>query len=149
FVPISSIARHPDHPDWLYVGTDVGIFATSNGGRTWSASDYGPAAVAVDELFWRPDEVLYAATHGRGVWRAVIPDDNGVSAHKGDTNGDCHIDAKDYKEYPSCFSGPDKCADRDCEVFDWDDDCDVDLKDVAALQNHYTGPQYPTPECQG
>jgi hypothetical protein len=69
--PIRGIARHPNNPNWLYVGTEVGIFSSLNGGQTWSAISQGPANVAVYELVFMPNStVLLAATHGRGVWTA-------------------------------------------------------------------------------
>jgi photosystem II stability/assembly factor-like uncharacterized protein len=69
--PIRGIARHPNNPNWLYVGTEVGIFSSEDGGATWSAVNQGPANVVVDELtFLANSTVLLAATHGRGLWTA-------------------------------------------------------------------------------
>jgi len=70
--PIRSIAIHPSITNQLYVGTEVGIFTSENSGTTWSATNDGPANVSVDELRWIGDETLYAATHGRGVFRADL-----------------------------------------------------------------------------
>ncbi|HZH98061.1 MAG TPA: hypothetical protein VEX38_03745, partial [Fimbriimonadaceae bacterium] len=78
--PIRGIARHPNNPNWLYVGTEVGIFATEDGGATWSTTNDGPATVSVDEVnFMHGSTTLLAATHGRGLWTsatevAVLPD---------------------------------------------------------------------------
>jgi hypothetical protein len=69
FAPIRGVARHPSDPNSLYVGTDVGIFASADKGLTWSTMNEGPASVAVDELtFMKNSTTLLAATHGRGVW---------------------------------------------------------------------------------
>ena len=71
--PVRGIARHPDDPNILYVGTEVGVFVTYDGGRNWSANDFGPAAVSVDELkFMADSKILVAATHGRGVFTADV-----------------------------------------------------------------------------
>jgi hypothetical protein len=66
--PVRTLAVHPRHDQFLYVGTEVGVFASEDGGVHWSPTNEGPANVSVDELFWG-GEVLYAATHGRGMYR--------------------------------------------------------------------------------
>ena len=69
--PVRSIVRHPTNTNWLYVGTEVGVFATTNGGGTWSATNDGPGTVSVDELFWLDGANMVAATHGRGMFKAT------------------------------------------------------------------------------
>jgi len=67
--PIRGVARHPDRSDWLYVGTEVGIFESVDGGLSWSTTNRGPANVSVDELvFMHNSTKLLAATHGRGLY---------------------------------------------------------------------------------
>lgn len=73
-VHVSSIVYHPLNHDWIYVGTDLGVFASEDKGRTWNTTpryerNEGPVNVEVDELFWQGDEYLIAATHGRGMFR--------------------------------------------------------------------------------
>lgn len=71
--PIHGIAQHPTQPSWLYVGTEVGIFSSSDGGGTWATTDQGPANTVVDELtFLNSSATLVAATHGRGIWTADV-----------------------------------------------------------------------------
>ena len=45
----------------------MGVFASANGGQTWSPSNDGPTNCSVDELFWMGN-TLVAATHGRGMF---------------------------------------------------------------------------------
>ncbi|HYR90676.1 MAG TPA: hypothetical protein VE422_41815 [Terriglobia bacterium] len=71
----------------LYVGTDAGVFVTSNAGGQWmdishgiftcvvvlfcSNSDRGLPPVPITDLLLRqPDGTLLAATYGRGIYRA-------------------------------------------------------------------------------
>jgi hypothetical protein len=69
FAPVRGIARHPVNQDLLYVGTEVGVFTSDNGGATWSTTNEGPANVVIDELvFMHQSTTLLAATHGRGLW---------------------------------------------------------------------------------
>ncbi|WP_196139886.1 hypothetical protein [Aliikangiella sp. G2MR2-5] len=70
--PVRTIAIKPDETSMIYVGTEVGIFASENGGTSWSLENDGPANVSVDELVWGDANTLYAATHGRGIFRINI-----------------------------------------------------------------------------
>ncbi|MBP7688710.1 MAG: proprotein convertase P-domain-containing protein [Thermoflexales bacterium] len=71
-VPVRSLVINPNNSNWLYVGTEVGIFASDDGGTTWTVPQDGPANVSVDELFWLNSKTLIAATHGRGLYKAVL-----------------------------------------------------------------------------
>ncbi len=68
-VPVRAIARRPAAPNKLYVGTEIGVFSTTDGGNTWTtASDMG-INVSVDDLqYMNNSATLLAATHGRGIW---------------------------------------------------------------------------------
>jgi photosystem II stability/assembly factor-like uncharacterized protein len=66
-VPVRAIAMHPRHQDWMYLGTEIGVFASEDGGSSWSPTNEGPANVAVYDLFWM-DETLVCVTHGRGMY---------------------------------------------------------------------------------
>lgn len=68
-VPVRSLVFHPSNPNLLYVGTEIGIFTSDNGGTNWEPTQDGPANVSVDELFWMGGDLI-AATHGRGIYRA-------------------------------------------------------------------------------
>lgn len=71
-VPIHAIARNPEAPSSLYVGTEVGVFSTTDGGQSWTTSSDLKANVSVDELTYMNNSTsLLAATHGRGVW--ILP----------------------------------------------------------------------------
>ncbi|MGH7819793.1 MAG: hypothetical protein ACREQ9_08470, partial [Candidatus Binatia bacterium] len=66
--PVRAIAVHPRRTQLVYVGTEVGIFASENAGTTWSPTNEGPTNCSVDDLFWM-GETLVCATHGRGMFR--------------------------------------------------------------------------------
>jgi hypothetical protein len=74
-LPVNSIRFHPTIENWIYIGTDLGVFSSEDKGASWSVNsrydeNEGPCNVEVDELFWQGDEFLIAATHGRGMYRA-------------------------------------------------------------------------------
>ena len=67
--PVYALAIHPTNTTWIYAGTEVGIFASTDSGATWAVPHDGPANVSVDELFWMGTN-LVAVTHGRGLFVA-------------------------------------------------------------------------------
>jgi photosystem II stability/assembly factor-like uncharacterized protein len=71
-VPVAALAQHRVLPEFVYAGTDLGVFYSEDGGRTWTTSAEGPGIVAIDELVWRNDRTLLAVTHGRGCFVADI-----------------------------------------------------------------------------
>ncbi|TBD34338.1 WD40/YVTN/BNR-like repeat-containing protein [Rhizobium ruizarguesonis] len=66
-VPVYDVAIHPKNPNFLYVATEVGVFASADAGQTWWPTNQGPANVAVSELFWM-EQRLISVTHGRGIF---------------------------------------------------------------------------------
>jgi photosystem II stability/assembly factor-like uncharacterized protein len=69
--PVRSLVIAPFNSSFLYVGNDVGVFASANGGASWSPGNEGAANAAVDELFWM-NNTLVAATHGRGIFKILV-----------------------------------------------------------------------------
>ena len=102
YAPIRGIARHPQQSNWLYVGTEVGIFESVAGGGTWYSTNHGPANVSVDELvFLHNSNTLLAATHGRGLWTAEIP-----PPALGDLNCDGEVNFDDIHPFVLALSDP-------------------------------------------
>jgi hypothetical protein len=67
----------------LYASTDFGVLrgTTSNGGATytWTRAGANLPFVEVAGLTIDPcSRVLYAATHGRSIWRMFMPDVKGA-----------------------------------------------------------------------
>ena len=69
----NTIALDTDSPtNTYYVGNDVGVFMTTNGGTTWTnaTQPLGLPNVQVNELAAVAGQhALYAATFGRGIWK--------------------------------------------------------------------------------
>jgi len=81
--PMRSIVRNPTNPDYLYVGTEVGIFTSEDQGAHWFTTNDGPANVSVDKLFWYDSTTLIAATHGRGVFRINLQSNSTTGINPG------------------------------------------------------------------
>ena len=69
--PVYAFAVWQQNPKFLYAGTEVGIFASADGGQTWSTSNDGPTNCSVDDLFWM-NNTLVAVTHGRGMFSIAL-----------------------------------------------------------------------------
>ena len=66
--PMRALAVHPRKTAFIYLGTEVGLFASEDAGATWSPTNEGPTNCSVDDLFWM-GEALVSATHGRGMFK--------------------------------------------------------------------------------
>jgi hypothetical protein len=76
-IPANSVIIDPGSPDSIYyVGTDIGVFVTKDGGVTWgdAGQSLGLPNVQVNHLVFQPKGgYLFAATFGRGIWRLKLP----------------------------------------------------------------------------
>jgi len=74
--PVNDVIRHPKHRNWLYIGTDMGVFFTPNLGRTWLKVGESFPAVPVNDIhFHAATSTLFAATFGRSILQATISAD--------------------------------------------------------------------------
>ncbi len=72
-VPINAIAIHPYQPNMVFVGTDIGVYASTDSGATWTPLGIGMPRVAIFGLEIHPlTLVIRAATHGRGIWETEL-----------------------------------------------------------------------------
>jgi hypothetical protein len=75
-VPVNSLTIDPAQPNNLYAATDIGVYATIDGGATWFPYSEGLPRVAVFDIAFQnaATRVLRIATHGRGIWeRTPLP----------------------------------------------------------------------------
>ena len=97
-IPVHSIVVDPVNPQTLYIGTDLGIFVSTDDGATWAVENTGFANVVTEKLQivgTGATRKLFAFTHGRGAWRtpivgaAAVPGmPTGVSATAGNRSAD-------------------------------------------------------------
>jgi photosystem II stability/assembly factor-like uncharacterized protein len=67
--PVNVIREDPRSKDILYVGTDGGVYATKDGGKTWDVLGSDLPMTYVLDLGFQPNEnIIVVGTHGRGVW---------------------------------------------------------------------------------
>ena len=74
-IPVHTIAIDPDNTQRLIVGTDLGIFVSTDGGSTWAVENEGLAPVIVENLAINRiggSKTLFAFTYGRGAYRLTL-----------------------------------------------------------------------------
>lgn len=76
-MPVRWAMFDPRNSDWALLATELGVWSTDNidGASTdWDPTNAGLANVRVDMLQYRAgDRVIAAATHGRGLFTAPVP----------------------------------------------------------------------------
>jgi photosystem II stability/assembly factor-like uncharacterized protein len=73
--PINDVIRHPEKKDWLFIATDVGVFRTTNLGKTWIKVGANLPLVPVNDIdLPAGSDTLYAATYGRSIWTTSLAD---------------------------------------------------------------------------
>ena len=81
-IPVHSIIVDPSNTSRLYIGTDLGVFVSTDGGARWAVENTGFANVVVESLALNTVggvTSLYAFTHGRGAWRVAVNNSGGGS----------------------------------------------------------------------
>jgi hypothetical protein len=75
-IPVHCLVVDPGDSDRLFIGTDVGVMVTTNGGASWFPENTGFAQAVTESLSWTEDAagepLLFAFTHGRGAWRTTV-----------------------------------------------------------------------------
>lgn len=75
-VPASAVLVDPANPDHIYLGNDLGVYVSLNGGNSWQVFSEGlPDAVIVMDLALSPmNNKLRIATHGNGAFQRDLID---------------------------------------------------------------------------
>ena len=66
---VNVIREDPSDANVLYLGTDFGAFASTDGGRQWHVLGSGLPSVQVSDLAYQPrDHIIVVSTYGRGMY---------------------------------------------------------------------------------
>lgn len=73
-IPALSVVVNPGDSQQVFVGTDLGVFTSIDGGASWYLENTGFANTPVEALKFNETAPyqLYAFTHGRGAWRVAL-----------------------------------------------------------------------------
>lgn len=67
--PINVIREDPKNKSVLYVGTDLGVYVSTDGAKSWNSLPYQLPTTFVSDLVIHPrDDLMIISTHGRGMW---------------------------------------------------------------------------------
>jgi hypothetical protein len=80
-IPVHTIVVDPVSPNTLYLGTDLGVFTSTDGGANWMKEITGFANVVTESLKINSVsgvKTLFAFTHGRGAWRVATSTSTGT-----------------------------------------------------------------------
>jgi photosystem II stability/assembly factor-like uncharacterized protein len=81
-IPVHKLVVDPSNPQRLYIGTDLGVFVTLDGGANWMVENTGYSQVITEDLVIKQvgdgSTHLFAFTYGRGVWRVPLADLDGL-----------------------------------------------------------------------
>ena len=70
---IHVVREDPHNRDLLFVGTDLGVYVSTNRGASWQRFMNGLPSVPVHDLQIHPrDRELIAGTHGRSIWMVDV-----------------------------------------------------------------------------
>jgi photosystem II stability/assembly factor-like uncharacterized protein len=72
-VAVYSLLVMPNNPNKVWVGTEIGLVESTDGGATWALAQNGLPSVSIWELKIVDDQVI-VATHGRGIWSVTLPE---------------------------------------------------------------------------
>jgi photosystem II stability/assembly factor-like uncharacterized protein len=73
-IPVNTMIVDPAEIGSWYVGTDLGVWTSTDGGTTWLPFETGlPTVVVTDLEIHRSARKLVAGTYGRGAWEVNLP----------------------------------------------------------------------------
>ncbi len=71
-VAVYDLMVWPNDPNRIWVGTEIGLVESLDGGATWALANNGLPAVGIWQIRTVEDQVV-VATHGRGIWTTTDP----------------------------------------------------------------------------
>jgi len=72
-VPTQCVMIDPVYPNNIYVGNDLGVYASTNSGTTWGEYRTGmPYSIVFDLAYVPVSRKIRALTHGNGIWERKL-----------------------------------------------------------------------------
>jgi photosystem II stability/assembly factor-like uncharacterized protein len=66
---VKTITEDQKNPDVLYIGTETGLFVSTDRAKSWTRVKANLPTVRIDEITLHPrDNAMVLATHGRAIW---------------------------------------------------------------------------------
>jgi photosystem II stability/assembly factor-like uncharacterized protein len=91
-LPVNDIVLDPMYPEYIYIGTDAGVFFTNNSGQEWTMlSDGLPSVAVVAMKIHAPSRTLVVGTFGVSMYKLNLDDLVSVKDVYGELNGKIKI----------------------------------------------------------
>lgn len=114
FVPFNFVKFDPGNPDTIYVGTEIGLYRSTDHGVSFARFGAGldptrklglPLVEVTDMCFSPGNDHAIVATYGRGLWQIGTDTVAAVAGvrGRGDTNLDQRIDGRDLLDLADAF----------------------------------------------
>ncbi|MEZ5083290.1 MAG: T9SS type A sorting domain-containing protein [Bacteroidales bacterium] len=72
-IPVNAIVIDPEHAEYIYIGTDAGVYFTNNGGDNWHSLNEGIYNVPVVAMkIHNPTRTLVIGTYGVSMYRLSL-----------------------------------------------------------------------------
>ncbi len=71
-VPVNALVIPVANSNYVFAGTDIGVYFSTDGGASWNPFGTGLPRVAVFGMAITPGNLLRIATHGRGMWEIPL-----------------------------------------------------------------------------
>lgn len=84
--PVNVIREDPVDENIIYVGTDIGVYVSMDGGNSYNVLGDLPSTYVHDLVIHPRDNMIIIATHGRGIWVLDANDVNGGKKSRGSGN---------------------------------------------------------------
>jgi photosystem II stability/assembly factor-like uncharacterized protein len=88
-IPVNTLLIDPQNPTTLYVGTDIGIYRSTNDGATWAGLNTGLPPTIITRLDAQATGLIQAASYGRGAYE--LSRGNAVADFDGDGQTDVSV----------------------------------------------------------
>ena len=85
-IPVNAFSFTPTR-DRFFIGTDIGVFETTDGRATWGLTQGLPLVPVSDLIYHAASNRLIASTYGRGVWSLALATEPPVLRGDVDRNG--------------------------------------------------------------
>ncbi len=100
-VPVHTLLVDNLNNSTLYIGTEIGIYQSTNGGANWTSASSGmPSFVPVDELVYQQGtNNMFAFTHGRSAFKTSI-----ATSVQPEVNSNIPVNFELSQNYPNPFN---------------------------------------------